>query len=223
MRLVMTRAQAHGTHAAASEPAAARPIEKVSVAEPASVEPAPVADPGAVVEPAPAVDRVPDVEQAAQRAWDVAATVVDPEIPVLTIEDLGVLREVRVAGAAVDVTITPTYSGCPAMDAIRDDVISALTEAGYSDVRVHLTLSPAWTTDWMSEAGKAKLQKFGIAAPSGRSRVAGSGRISIRMAVKCPHCNSLNTHELAHFGSTSCKALYECRDCLEPFDYFKVL
>ena len=159
-----------------------------------------------------------------QRAWAVAATVVDPEIPVLTIEDLGVLREVNVLGDEVDVTITPTYSGCPAMDAIRDDVEDALTGAGYSRVRVHLTLSPAWTTDWMSEAGKQKLHEFGIAAPTGRARAVGaSGPIAVRMAVKCPHCSSLNTRELSRFGSTSCKALYECRDCLEPFDYFKVL
>ncbi|MEO8907582.1 MAG: 1,2-phenylacetyl-CoA epoxidase subunit PaaD [Microbacteriaceae bacterium] len=159
----------------------------------------------------------------ASRAWAVAATVVDPEIPVLTIEDLGVLRDVQLNGDTVDVTITPTYSGCPAMDAIRDDVERALADAGYAHVRVHLTLAPAWTTDWMTEAGKQKLREFGIAAPTGKAAVAGSGRISIRMAVKCPHCNSLNTRELAHFGSTSCKALYECRDCLEPFDYFKVL
>ncbi|TAM68222.1 MAG: phenylacetate-CoA oxygenase subunit PaaJ [Microbacteriaceae bacterium] len=158
-----------------------------------------------------------------RRAWAVAATVVDPELPVLTIEDLGVLRDVQLIGDAVDVTITPTYSGCPAMDAIRDDVERALTDAGYAHVRVHLTLSPAWTTDWMTEAGKQKLEEFGIAAPTGKARAVGSGRVSIQLAVKCPHCDSLNTRELAHFGSTSCKALYECRECLEPFDYFKVL
>lgn len=149
---------------------------------------------------------------------------VDPEIPVLTIEDLGILREVRVADDTVDVTITPTYSGCPAMEAIRDDVERALTDAGYRRVRLHLTLSPAWTTDWMSDAGKQKLQKYGIAPPSGRARAAGaSGPVAVAMAVKCPHCDSLNTRELSRFGSTSCKALYECRDCLEPFDYFKVI
>jgi ring-1,2-phenylacetyl-CoA epoxidase subunit PaaD len=157
-------------------------------------------------------------------AWTVAATVVDPEIPVLTIEDLGILREVRVTDDVAEVTITPTYSGCPAMDAIRDDLERALTDAGYRAVRVQLTLSPAWTTDWMSEAGKQKLQKYGIAPPSGRARVAGaSGPVAVKLAVKCPHCNSLNTRELSRFGSTSCKALYECRDCLEPFDYFKVI
>jgi ring-1,2-phenylacetyl-CoA epoxidase subunit PaaD len=157
-------------------------------------------------------------------AWRVVATVVDPEIPVLTIEDLGILREVQVADDIAEVTITPTYSGCPAMDAIRDDIERALTDAGYRAARVHITLSPAWTTDWMSEAGKQKLQKYGIAPPSGRARVAGaSAPVALKLAVKCPHCNSLNTRELSRFGSTSCKSLYECRDCLEPFDYFKVI
>jgi ring-1,2-phenylacetyl-CoA epoxidase subunit PaaD len=157
-------------------------------------------------------------------AWRVAATVADPELPVLTIEDLGVLREVEIDGDTVTVSITPTYSGCPALEAMAADVITALTEAGYRDVRVKRVLTPAWTSDWMSEAGKTKLEKFGIAPPSG-SAAAGrrSGSIRLALGVKCPHCSSLNTRELAHFGSTSCKALYECRECLEPFDYFKVL
>jgi len=157
------------------------------------------------------------------RARRAAASVVDPEIPVLTIEDLGVLRSVDILDGRVEVVLTPTYSGCPAMDAIRDDVASALADVGFEDVRVTLTLSPAWTTDWMSEAGKQKLETFGIAPPTGHSRHAGTGPVRLSLAVKCPHCSSLNTHELSRFGSTSCKALYECRDCLEPFDYFKVL
>ena len=159
----------------------------------------------------------------ARRAWDVAATVTDPEVPVLTIEDLGVLRSVDVDDAgAVHVQLTPTYSGCPALDAMRDDVLVALTHAGYDDVHVDLVLSPAWTTDWMSEAGKEKLRRYGIQAPTGRAAVK-EGPVRVQLAVKCPRCDSLNTRELARFGSTSCKALYECRDCLEPFDYFKVL
>jgi ring-1,2-phenylacetyl-CoA epoxidase subunit PaaD len=162
------------------------------------------------------------------RAWQVAATVCDPEIPVLTIEDLGILRTVEEDGGRVRVQITPTYSGCPAMDAIRDDVGDALRDNGYTDVRVELVLSPAWTTDWMSESGKQKLREYGIAAPSGhatadRSLSLPKAPVRLSLAVKCPRCNSLNTRELARFGSTSCKALYECRDCLEPFDYFKVL
>ncbi|WP_324645305.1 1,2-phenylacetyl-CoA epoxidase subunit PaaD [Pseudarthrobacter sp. LT1] len=159
-----------------------------------------------------------------QKAWDIAATVVDPEIPVLSIADLGILRKVDVAGSEVTVTITPTYSGCPAMDAIRDDLYTAFKKEGYEDVHVDLVLAPAWTTDWMTEAGKQKLQEYGIAPPSGNSRAGGhSGPIRLSLAVKCPQCNSLNTKELTRFGSTSCKALYVCQDCKEPFDYFKVL
>ena len=154
------------------------------------------------------------------RAWDVAATVVDPEIPVLTIEDLGVLRSVREDGDRVSVDLTPTYSGCPAIDAMRDDVRSALHGAGYRDVEVRMVLSPAWTTDWMSADGKRKLREYGIAAPNGHAT---AGRTALRMAVKCPRCDSLDTREVARFGSTSCKALYECNACLEPFDFFKVL
>lgn len=159
-----------------------------------------------------------------QRAWDIAATVVDPEIPVLTIADLGILRNVDVQGSTVTVTITPTYSGCPAMDAIRDDVYAAFKKEGYQDVHVDLVLAPAWTTDWMTEAGKQKLQEYGIAPPTGHSKAGGhSGPVRLSLAVKCPQCNSLNTKELTRFGSTSCKALYVCQDCKEPFDYFKVL
>ena len=157
---------------------------------------------------------------AADRAWRIAAAVPDPEVPVLTIEDLGVLRDVAVDGDRVRVTITPTYSGCPAVDAIRDDLVLALTEAGFADVDVRLTLTPAWTTDWMSDAGRDKLRAYGIAPPNGRAAV--SGPIRLQLAVKCPRCGSLDTRELARFGSTSCKALYECRACLEPFDHFKV-
>jgi ring-1,2-phenylacetyl-CoA epoxidase subunit PaaD len=159
-----------------------------------------------------------------QKAWDIAATVVDPEIPVLTIADLGILRDVQVADAAVRVTLTPTYSGCPAMDAIRDDLKTAFAKEGYASVDVDLVLAPAWTTDWMTEAGKTKLQEYGIAPPTGRSDAARhAGPIRLTMAVKCPQCSSLNTKELTRFGSTSCKALYVCQDCKEPFDYFKVL
>lgn len=152
-------------------------------------------------------------------AWETAAAVRDPEVPVLTIEDLGVLRAVEVDGRRVTVTITPTYSGCPAVEAIRDDVVLALTSAGYTEVDVRLTLSPAWTTDWMSEDGKRKLSAYGIAPPTGRRSV---GPLPVQLAVRCPQCGSLDTREVSRFGSTSCKALYECRSCLEPFDHFKV-
>lgn len=156
--------------------------------------------------------------------WAVAAGVVDPEIPVLTIEDLGVLREARLdEDGVVRVSITPTYSGCPAMDAIKDDVIGALRGKGFPQVEVALVLAPAWTTDWMSEAGKAKLAQYGIAPPSGLAAVRGTGPVSVGLSVKCPQCSSLNTRQMSRFGSTSCKALYVCQDCREPFDYFKVI
>ncbi len=157
-------------------------------------------------------------------AWSIAASVCDPELPVLTIADLGILRAVDVDGASVRVTITPTYSGCPAMDVIRADLREAFAREGISSVEIVTVLAPAWTTDWMSEAGRAKLKAFGIAPPSGNSQAGGhSGRVRLALAVKCPQCQSLNTRELSRFGSTSCKALYTCRDCGEPFDYFKVL
>jgi ring-1,2-phenylacetyl-CoA epoxidase subunit PaaD len=151
----------------------------------------------------------PAPERSQQHAWAVAATVTDPEVPVLTIADLGVLRAVEVEGDRATVTLTPTYSGCPAMDAMRDDVILALNAAGYAHVEVRMVLSPAWTTDW-------------IAPPTGRAALQ-QGIIRVPLSVKCPRCGSLRTREVARFGSTSCKALYECDDCLEPFDHFKVI
>lgn len=164
--------------------------------------------------------------EASAKAWDIAAEVPDPEVPVLTIADLGVLREVTVTDAGTRVVLTPTYSGCPAIDQMRDDVITALTAAGYEQVTVDYTLAPAWTTDWITESGKQKLEAFGIAPPSGKAPVGGRAlegdRVSLTLAVKCPRCHSLNTREVSRFGSTACKAFYECDDCLEPFDYFKV-
>ncbi len=157
-----------------------------------------------------------------ESVWRLAATVVDPEIPVLTIEDLGILRDVEVSDDRVTVTLTPTYSGCPAMDALRDDVVDTLARAGIENVDVRLTLSPAWTTDWMSEAGRRKLAEYGIAPPTGRAP-APRGPVPLTLATRCPRCGSADTVEVSRFGSTSCKALYECRSCLEPFDYFKVI
>jgi ring-1,2-phenylacetyl-CoA epoxidase subunit PaaD len=157
-------------------------------------------------------------DQAELRVWELAATVCDPEVPVLTIEDLGVLRGARMIGSAVLVEITPTYSGCPAIDAIRDDIVAVLGENGFDDVRVSVVLAPAWTTDWMSDAGRAKLEEFGIAAPSARTP---GGTVRLGLGIRCPRCGSLHTRELSRFGSTSCKALYVCQRCQEPFDYFK--
>ncbi len=152
------------------------------------------------------------------RAREAAATVVDPEIPVLTIADLGVLRDVRMAGDKVEVTITPTYSGCPAMNMIALEVGLALDRAGIPDARVTTILSPAWTTDWMTESGRRKLTEYGIAPP-----IPGSGRRALfgTPTVPCPRCGSDDTRQLAEFASTSCKALWQCQSCREPFDYFK--
>ncbi|ACF02782.1 phenylacetate-CoA oxygenase, PaaJ subunit [Rhodopseudomonas palustris TIE-1] len=153
-----------------------------------------------------------------QRAWDAAATVCDPEIPVLSIADLGVLREVRVEHGRVEVAITPTYSGCPAMNMIALEIETALARAGIAQARVTTVLAPAWTTDWMSEAGRAKLKDYGIAPP----QATGSRRALFgALEIACPQCGSTDTEQLSEFGSTSCKALWRCKSCREPFDYFK--
>ncbi|MGY0575176.1 1,2-phenylacetyl-CoA epoxidase subunit PaaD [Bradyrhizobium sp. RDM12] len=153
-----------------------------------------------------------------QRAWDAAASVVDPEIPVLTIADLGVLRDVVLDGDHVEVAITPTYSGCPAMNMIAVEIGIALERAGFHHPKVRTVLSPAWTTDWLSEEGRRKLHAYGIAPPqSSHSRRALFGE----QAVTCPQCGSNETELLSEFGSTSCKALWRCKSCREPFDYFK--
>jgi ring-1,2-phenylacetyl-CoA epoxidase subunit PaaD len=141
-------------------------------------------------------------------------SVCDPEVPVLTILDLGIVRDVKIIGDEVEVTITPTYTGCPAMDMIAMDIKMKLLENGYKNIKVTSVLSPAWTTDWMSEAGKQKLKTYGIAAPDKKIIIPQDG-------VECPQCNSTNTKLLSEFGSTACKALYQCNNCKEPFDYFK--
>jgi ring-1,2-phenylacetyl-CoA epoxidase subunit PaaD len=148
--------------------------------------------------------------------YDVVAAVVDPEIRVVTLADLGILRDVTVDGERVTVTITPTYSGCPAMDVIRADIRQALTAAGYCDVEIVTTLRPAWSTDFISESGRSKLAAAGI-APPGPSR----GPIALALRVRCPRCGAGDTEELSHFGSTACKALWRCRACAEPFDHVK--
>jgi len=153
-----------------------------------------------------------------QRAWDVAAEVVDPEIPVLTIADLGVLRDIAINDGRIEVTITPTYSGCPAMNMIALELELALERAGFRDSKIRTVLSPAWTTDWMSEEGRRKLREYGIAPPQASS----SRRALFGVEqVACPQCGSGNTELLSEFGSTSCKALWRCKSCREPFDYFK--
>jgi ring-1,2-phenylacetyl-CoA epoxidase subunit PaaD len=153
-----------------------------------------------------------------QRAWEVASRVVDPEIPVLTIADLGVLREVTVTEDGIEVAITPTYSGCPAMNMIALEIELALEREGFARPKIRTVLSPAWTTDWMSEDGRRKLREYGIAPP----QPASSRRALFGVqSVACPQCGSADTELLSEFGSTSCKALWRCKSCREPFDYFK--
>jgi ring-1,2-phenylacetyl-CoA epoxidase subunit PaaD len=147
--------------------------------------------------------------------------VTDPEIPVISVRELGVLRDVAVDGDKVTVIITPTYSGCPAMDVMRQDIEKELRAEGITDVEVKQVLSPAWTTDWISDAGKAKLKAYGIAPPEKTADIrALKGEAPI---VECPQCGSKNTVMVSAFGSTACKALWKCNDCLEPFDQFKCL
>ncbi len=156
---------------------------------------------------------------AEQRAWDAAASVVDPEIPVLTIADLGVLRSVTLGpDRRAHVAITPTYSGCPAMNMIAVEVELALDRAGFPGAAVELVLQPSWTTDWLTEAGRQKLLEYGVAPPAATR---GRGALFGRDVVACARCGSKDTETLAEFGSTSCKALWRCRACREPFDYFK--
>src|ERR1700730_17500603 len=151
-------------------------------------------------------------------AWEAAAPALDPEIPVLTIADLGVLRDVAVIDGHVEVAITPTYSGCPAMNMIALEIELALERAGIRNPKIRTVLSPAWTTDWMSEQGRQKLWEYGIAPP----QAAGSRRALFgAQQVACPQCGSEDTEVLSEFGSTSCKALWRCKSCREPFDYFK--
>lgn len=156
-----------------------------------------------------------------EKIYQVLETVSDPEIPVLTILDLGIVRDMKFdeASGDVEVIITPTYSGCPAMDFIEVNIKAALEEAGIVQAKITTVLSPAWTTDWLTESGKAKLKAYGIAPPVGSA-----DKLSLlgeKMEVDCPRCGSSNTKLVSQFGSTACKALYQCNDCLEPFDYFK--
>lgn len=156
-----------------------------------------------------------------EQIWAFLEEVADPEIPVLTIVDLGIVRDVQIDGAHVQVTITPTYTGCPAMKLIEDQIKEKLEEKGIQDIGVDLVISPAWTTDWLTESGKNKLREYGIAPPE--NEVDKSVLFAAPTVVPCPKCKSRNTRMISQFGSTACKAHYQCNDCLEPFDYFKCL
>lgn len=151
----------------------------------------------------------------------VLESVTDPEIPVLNVVEMGVVRDVK-AGEEVIVVITPTYSGCPAMDVIASDIRSRLEEAGITDVKVETQLSPPWTTDWLTDEAKKKLEDFGIAPPA-VTTADKKALMGQQETVKCPYCGSTNTVMKSAFGSTACKAFYQCNDCKEPFDYFKCL
>ena len=158
------------------------------------------------------------------RARAAAASVLDPEVPVLTIDDRGVLRGVEVDDdGAVTVTVTPTYSGCPAMEVIEHDVAEAVRAVGFDAVTVRRVLSPAWTTDWMSAEGRRKLEDYGIAPPGAAARPHAAGPVAVSLSVRCPQCGSPDTRETSRFGSTACKSLWQCQACREPFDHFKAI
>lgn len=160
----------------------------------------------------------PLADESLKRIWDILETVYDPEIPVLTVVDLGIIRAVKIQNEKLEIIITPTYSGCPAMDVISMNIRLALIKEGFDIAKISQQLSPAWTTDWMTESGKQKLSSYGIAPPAAKSF---DEDYLKNLMVACPLCHSKNTRMISQFGSTSCKALYQCNDCLEPFDYFK--
>jgi ring-1,2-phenylacetyl-CoA epoxidase subunit PaaD len=153
-----------------------------------------------------------------EEIYNILENVCDPEVPVLSILDLGIVRDIIIKNEGIEIVITPTYSGCPAMNMIAMNIRIELAAHGFKNIKIKEILSPAWTTDWMSEEGKRKLKEYGIAPPQYRFENLGLG---IEKDIPCPLCDSTNTEMLSEFGSTSCKSLYRCKDCLEPFDYFK--
>jgi ring-1,2-phenylacetyl-CoA epoxidase subunit PaaD len=156
------------------------------------------------------------------QAWDILARVPDPEIPAISVTELGIVRDVQAADEGVDVVVTPTYSGCPATEVIERSIREALSAAGARAVRVRQQLSPAWSTDWIAEDARERLRAYGI-APPGERPAGGPQPLSFVPRVSCPRCDSADTERLSQFGSTACKALYRCRACREPFEYFKPL
>jgi ring-1,2-phenylacetyl-CoA epoxidase subunit PaaD len=157
-----------------------------------------------------------------EKITELISEIPDPEIPVITISELGVIRDVIVNGENVEIKISPTYSGCPAMQRMENDIKEILNKNGVSDLKITTVYSPPWTTDWIPEEAKEKLRKYGIAPPEktteDKNWLTGKNKI-----VLCPRCKSTNTKLISQFGSTACKALYQCQDCLEPFDYFKCI
>ena len=162
----------------------------------------------------------PSIQATDKEVWEFLEDVKDPEVPVLSVVDLGIIRKVDVHEGTVTIIITPTYSGCPAMDVISMNIRLKLMEKGIRNVQIQQQLSPAWTTDWMTENGKQKLKNYGIAPPNPRQQFC-IDEMFLQEAIQCPHCNSHHTELISQFGSTACKALYRCLDCREAFDYFK--
>jgi ring-1,2-phenylacetyl-CoA epoxidase subunit PaaD len=156
----------------------------------------------------------------ASEIWALLEEVKDPEVPVLSVIDLGIIRDVKLNDEEIEIIITPTYSGCPAMDVIAMDIRLKLIEKGYRQLKVSQQLSPAWTTDWMTEKGKQKLKAFGIAPPNPKQQFC-TTEMFREESVECPRCNSYHTQMISEFGSTACKSMYKCLDCRETFDYFK--
>ena len=167
------------------------------------------------------VKKAIETEKEKNKILQILETVHDPEIPVLSVLDLGIVRNIEFAGDRSIITITPTYTGSPAMDVIRTSIRLALFENGFEKIEIKSVLSPAWTTEWMSEQGKEKLKTYGIAPPQPMQSVYTLNEFQEEEAIQCPRCNSYRTRLVSRFGSTACKALYTCEDCKEPFDYFK--
>ncbi|HEU0063745.1 MAG TPA: 1,2-phenylacetyl-CoA epoxidase subunit PaaD [Flavisolibacter sp.] len=161
-----------------------------------------------------------DLISTEEKIWKLLEEVKDPEIPVLSVLDLGIVRDVKINSNDIVITITPTYSGCPALDTINMDIRLKLMEHGYKNMVIQQQLSPAWTTDWISENGKTKLIEYGIAAPNAKQQFC-KAEMFQQEVVQCPRCKSYHTELISQFGSTACKALYKCLECKETFDYFK--
>ena len=158
-----------------------------------------------------------------EQIWELMHQIPDPEIPVIDIVELGVIRAVKLnSKSSVEITITPTYSGCPAMKQMEDDIRKQLNEAGFSEIKINTVYNPPWTTDWITQEAKVKLNNYGIAPPE-HSSIDKGVLLGRERIVKCPRCSSTSTQLVSQFGSTACKALYKCSDCLEPFDYFKCI
>ena len=164
-----------------------------------------------------------DLMSTKDKIWALLEEIPDPEIPVLSIHDLGIVRKIDEINNEIIVTITPTYSGCPAMNVFEADIVTTLNKYGYDNVSIKTIYDPPWTTDWLSEEAKKKLQDYGIAPPEQKTTDKNALLVDDRRAVTCPQCKSTSSKMISQFGSTACKALYQCNDCMEPFDYFKCI